>query len=296
MSLRNLQILTAVARKGSFAAAAEQLGLTQSAISLQIKNLEEELGVQLFERTGRSPKLNLNGKLVVERAVEILTIYDGIRNELTPSGIVGGVLTLGVVPTVLTGPLPAVLGRLRRRHENLNVRLLSGLSAELFSKVEDGELDAALITEPPYAVPPQYQWQAYDLEPFFVAAPKGTEASSQEQLFESFPFVRFDKTAWAGAMVNGQLLSQGIHPRDVMEFDSLETALSLVEHGLGIAVVPLNKKRLKQAGKHFSLAPFGSPQLTRRVGLYQKQRHPRRALTELILEELCRECGYIRNT
>jgi DNA-binding transcriptional LysR family regulator len=81
-----------------------------------------------------------------------------------------------------------------------------------------------------------------------------------------------------------------------MEFDSLEAALSLVEQGLGIAVVPLNKRRLKQAGKHFTMTPFGLPQLTRRVGMYQKRRHPRHALTELILDELCRECGYIKNT
>ena len=296
MSLRNLRILSAIALKGSFAAAADHLGLTQSAVSLQIKNLEEELGVQLFERTGRSPKLNTNGRLVLERAREILTIYDGIRDELTPSGVIRGVLTLGVVPTVLTGPLPPVLGRLRRRYEDLHVRLLSSLSAELVRQVDEGSLDAALTTEPPFAVPPRYEWREYDVEPFFVVAPRNTEAVGVELLFERFPFVRFDKTAWAGALVDGQLMASGIRPRDVMEFDSLEAALSLVEQGLGIAVVPLNKRRLKQAGKHFTLTPFGVPQLTRRVGMYQKCRHPRHALTELILDELCRECGYIKNT
>lgn len=296
MSLRNLRILTAIARKGSFAAAAEHLGLTQSAMSLQIKNLEEELGVQLFERTGRTPRLNANGRLALERAREILAIYDGIRDELTPSGMIRGVLTLGVVPTVITGPLPPVLGRLRQRHEDLHVKLQCSLSAELVRQVEEGDLDAALTTEPPYAVPPQYEWRPYDVEPFFVVAPKGTEASGAEALFERFPFVRFDKTAWAGALVDGQLLAQGIRPRDVMEFDSLEAALSLVEQGLGIAVVPLNRRRLKQAGRHFSLTPFGTPQLTRRVGMYQKRRHPRHALTELVLDELCRECGYLINT
>jgi DNA-binding transcriptional LysR family regulator len=296
MSLRNLQILTAIASQGSFAAAAEHLGLTQSAISLQIKNLEAELGVELFERSGRSPRLNASGRLVVERALEILAIYDGIKGELAPSGTVGGVLTLGVVPTVLTGPLPPVLGRLRKSYGSLSVRLVSGLSAELFRKVEAGELDAALTTEPPYAVSPQYLWQPYDLESFYVVAPRGTEASTPEQLFENFPFVRFDKTAWAGALVNGQLMAQGIHPRDVMEFDSLEAALSLVEQGLGIAVVPLNQKRLKQAEKHFSLTRFGSPQLTRRVGLYEKRRHPRNSLTGLVLAELRRECAFSTNT
>ncbi|HEX9079158.1 MAG TPA: LysR family transcriptional regulator [Desulfuromonadaceae bacterium] len=296
MSLRNLRILTAIARKGSFAAAADHLGLTQSAVSLQIKKMEEEFGVNLFERTGRSPRLNASGRLVLERAQEILAIYDGIRDELGPSAVMRGVLTLGVVPTVITGPLPPVLGRLRKRHGELQVRLLSSLSAELVRQVEEGGLDAALTTEPPYAVSPQYEWRPYDVEPFYVVAPHGTEASGVEQLFDRFAFVRFDKTAWAGALVDGQLLAQGIHPRDVMELDSLEAALSLVEQGLGIAVVPLNRRRLKQAGKHFSLAPFGTPQLSRRMGMYRKRRHPRHSLTELILGELCRECGYIKNT
>jgi len=292
MSLRNLRILSAVASKGSFAAAADQLGLTQSAISLQVKNLEQELGVQLFERTGRSPRLNVNGRLVVERAREILSIYDGIKEELSPSGAVKGVLTLGAVPTVITGPLPPVLGRLRRRHEDMQVRLLSSLSAELVRQVEEGDLDAALTTEPPYAVPPQYEWRGYDEEPFFVVSPKCTEGGTVQDLFERLPFVRFDKTAWAGALVDGQLMAQGIRPREVMEFDSLEAAISLVEEGLGIAVVPLNKRRLMEAQKHFTLTSFGTPQLTRRVGMYQKRRHPRQAMTELVLIELCRECDH----
>lgn len=296
MSLRNLKILTAVASKGSFAAAADHLGLTQSAISLQIKNLEEELGTALFERTGRSPRLNANGRLVVERAEEILALYEGIKGELHPSGTIRGTLTLGVVPTVLTGALPSVLGHLRQQYESLNVRLLSGLSAELFGKVENGDLDAALTTEPPFAVTPLYEWQPYDTEPFFVVAPKDAATGTIEEMFGRFPFVRFDKTAWAGAMVNSQLMAQNIYPRDVLEIDSLEATLSLVEQGLGIAVVPLNKKRLIHAENHFSLTSFGAPQLTRRVGMYQKRRHPRSVLTELVLKELQRECEYINIT
>jgi DNA-binding transcriptional LysR family regulator len=296
MSLRNLRILAAVARKGSFAAAASHLGLTQSAVSLQIKNLEDEFGVQLFERTGRSPKLNVSGRLVVERAQQILSLYDGIRAELVPSGEIKGVLTLGAVPTVLTGPLPAVLGRLRVRYKELHIRLVSRLSAELVRQVEEGDLDAAFTTEPPYPVPPQFEWRCYDEEPFFVVAPKDTKAVSVQELFECFPFLRFDKTAWAGAIVDAELVKQGIPPREVMEFDSLETALALVEHGVGIAVVPLNKRRRQDAEAHFSLTPFGTPQLTRRVGLYQKLVHPRHALTRLVLEQLCSECSYVKNT
>ena len=286
MSLRGLRILAAVAGKGSFAAAAEQLGLTQSAVSLQIKNLEEAFGVPLFERTGRSPKLNLNGKLAVQRAREILDLYDGIKGELSPSDAIKGVLTLGAVPTVITGSLPAVLGRLRQRHGEMQVRLVSSLSAELVRRVEEGDLDAALTTEPPFPIPPHSQWQTYDEEPFFVVAPKSAAAGTVKELFEGYPFVRFDKTAWAGALVDAQLTAQGIRPREVTELDSLEAAASMVEQGLGIAVVPLNRQRLREAKTHFQLTPFGAPQLTRRMGMYQKRRHPRLALTQVVLDEL----------
>jgi DNA-binding transcriptional LysR family regulator len=296
LSLRNLRILTAVADKGSFAAAADQLGLTQSAVSLQIKKLEEELGAELFERGGRSPRLNLNGKLVVDRAREILTIYDGIKTEVAPSGVIKGLVTLGAVPTAITGSLPPVLGRLRRRYCDMHVKLRSNLSAELFRMVEEGDIDAALTTEPPYAVPPQYEWKLYDEELFFVVSPQNTEVTEVKLLLERFPFVRFDRTAWAGAMVDRELMAQGIHPREVMEFDSLEAALSLVAEGLGIAVVPLSKRRLEQARKQFILTPFGKPQLTRCVGMYQKRRHPRQTLTKLILDELLQECQHLKNT
>jgi len=230
---------------------------------------------------------------------QIVEKTDGIPlfvEELVKMILEAGLVQENAEHYILTGPLPPVLGRLRKSYEDLHVKLQSSLSAELVRQVEEGSLDAALTTEPPYTVLPPYEWQEYDVEPFFVVAPKNTETTSVERLFELFPFVRFDKTAWAGRMVDGQLLAQGIRPRDVMEFDSLEAALSLVEQGLGIAVVPLNKRRLKQAGKHFSLTPFGTPQLTRQVGMYQKQHHPRHSLTDLILAGLCKECGYIKNT
>jgi DNA-binding transcriptional LysR family regulator len=286
VSLRSLRILTAIAGKGTFAAAADQLGLTQSAVSLQVKKLEDELGVQLFERGGRSPRLNMNGRYVVDRASEILLIYDEIKGRLSPLDGVQGLLTLGAVPTVITGSLPPALQRLRSRYPEMHVKLVSGLSTELVRKVEEGDLDAALTTEPPYAVPPQYEWIPYDEEPFFVVAPLGAGIKDVRLLFKRFPFVRFDKMAWAGAMVDRELMLHGIRPREVMEFDSLEAALALVEAGLGIAVVPLGKSRLDHVGSSFTLTPFGTPQLTRRVGMYQKRQHPRLALTRKVLDEL----------
>lgn len=291
MSLRALRTLVVIAQKGTFSAAAEHLGLTQAAVSHQMKGLEEELDADLFDRTGRGTKLNAAGRLVLERAEEILALYDGIREELDPAGGVWGVLELGVIPTALTGPVPRVLARLKEEHGRLQVRVRSGISDALAPRVEEGELDAALISEPPYAVPSHCEWRPYDDEPFFVVGPRSAGPPDDAAWFEELPLIRFDKTAWTGRLIEGHLMAHGVQPREVMELDSLEAVLSLVEQGLGIAVVPFNRSRLERARERFHVIPFGDPQLRRRVGLYQRRRHPRRPLTELLLQALREECG-----
>lgn len=286
MSLRALRSLIAIFHKGSFVAAAEQLGLTPAAVSLQIKNLEEALETELFNREGHKPKLNSSGRLVVERAEQIVGLFDGLKTELNPAGEIVGELSLGAVHTVITGPLPAVLARLQQAHECLRVRLFCSLSAELAKRVEDGDLDGALITEPIQAIPTSCQWIEYDTEHFYIVAPKGSPKRNAEALFVNYPFVRFDRTAWAGTMIDTYMVECNIHPREVMEFDTCEAALSLVTEGLGITVVPFSKKRFTEAKEQFSLIPFGHPQLQRRVGLYQRRQHPRSRVLGLLLDEM----------
>ncbi len=286
MSLRALRTLLMISRKGSFVAAAEQLGLTQAAVSLQVKNLEETLGAELFNREGNKPILNASGRLAVERAEQILGLFDGLKEELSPNSI-GGELALGAVHTVITGSLPAVLARLQRAHKGLRIRLFFNLSVELVKKVDDGELDAALITEPLQPTSPGCQWISYDNEHFYVVAPKGTPILEVRELFARYPFVRFKRTAWAGAMIDNYLAEKSINPQEVIEFDSYEAALSLVAEGLGITVIPFCKKRFKETSDLFTLIPFG--QLQRQVGLYRRRKHPRSQLLELLLDEIRHE-------
>lgn len=289
MSLRALRTIIAISHKGSFVAAADHLGLTQAAVSLQIKNLEEELGTELFRRDGRKPKINASGRLVVERAEQIIGLFDGLHAELHPDEAITGELSLGAVHTVVTGPLPTVLARLQNNHKHLRIRLFCSLSAELAKRVEEDELDGALITEPIKEIPSTCQWAAYDTEHFYIVAPKGTSVHGEGELFREFPFVRFDRTAWAGAMIEAYLIQRGIRPKEIMEFDTCEAALSLVEQGLGITVVPFSNKRFRTVKNQFCLIPLGHPQLLRRVGLYRKCQHPKNGILKLVLEEMCRE-------
>ncbi len=137
MEIRQFKTLVAIADFGSFAAAADAVGLTQSAISLQIKNLEDELGFELFDRRHRPPMLNNKGVLLVEHARTIVTTCDLVA-RLGSNDDLKGTLTFGAVPTALAGIVPEALATLRAQHPNLHISVKSGLSFELAGLVRGG--------------------------------------------------------------------------------------------------------------------------------------------------------------
>ena len=153
MSLRALRTLVAIAQHGSFARAAEAVHLTQSAVSLHIRGLEEEFNAPLFDRSRRLPVLTEAGHLGLERAGEILALYDSIAAELGEDGELRGRLRVGAIHTALAGVLPSALAGLNAEHPHLRVNVASGMSAELATRGEAGELDAA-VTPGPVKPPP----------------------------------------------------------------------------------------------------------------------------------------------
>lgn len=286
MSIRTLRTFIAIARHGSFAAAANAIGLTQSAVSLQMKQLEEALGVELFDRTHRSPRPNAAGRAFLERAEHVVTLYDELGTDLAGDGRLAGRLVLGAIHTVQVGPLPDAIATLRERHPAVQIYLRSGLSAELAAAVDQGELDAALTTEPPSPLGTGLGWTCYDVERFYVLAPPGLEGQTGEAMLAEHPMVRFDKRAWAGRVIDEALRRRGIAVREVMELDSLEATMRMVEQGLGVTVAPLGARRRAALEGRFTITTFGAPPLERRVGVLEKSDHPRRGLTVALLEAL----------
>lgn len=286
MSIRTLRTFLAIARHGSFAAAAHAIGLTQSAVSLQMKQLEEALGVELFDRSHRSPRPNAAGRAFLERAERVVTLYDELGTDLAADGQLTGRLVLGAIHTVQVGPLPDAIAALRAQHPAVQIHLRSGLSAELAAAVDQGELDAALITEPPAPLGAGLDWTCYDTECFYVLAPPGLDPQAGEALLAEHPLIRFDKRAWAGRVIDEALRRRGIASREIMELDSLEATMRMVERGLGVTVAPLGARRRHTLDSRFTIAPFGVPPLERRVGLLEKSAHPRRRLTAALIEAL----------
>lgn len=121
MSIRALRTLVAVSQYGSFCAAAEAENLTPSAVSHQMKGLEDQLGVELFDRSAKTAVLNSQGHLLATRAEKLVNDYDNLGMEISPQGQLAGELALGAVPTTLTDIVPKALADLRRNFPALKI-------------------------------------------------------------------------------------------------------------------------------------------------------------------------------
>ncbi|MCL5776307.1 LysR substrate-binding domain-containing protein [Limibaculum sp. FT325] len=285
MNLRQLRTLVAIAEQGSFTAAGEAMGLSHSAVSLQMKALEDELGVLLADRSLRPPRLTDRGLALVEQARRIGHIVDEIR-ALGAEGGLAGSLALGVVPTALVHPLPPALARLQAAHPQLAIRVRSGLSGDLAQAVRAGELDAALVTEPAL-LPEGLAARHVSAEPLQLIASPGMEGAELADLIARYPFIWFSRKTWAGQQIERVLARRGLRPREAMEVDALDAVEALVRAGLGVSVVPARAGAASGADSLRRL-PLEGEDAIRRLCVIEREAHPRAHVVAALHTELVR--------
>ncbi len=266
MSIRFVRTFIHVARLGSFSAAARALGMTQSTISLQMKSLEAEMNAELFDRSERRPTINGRGHAFLERAEEVVRLYDQLGLAVTGYDDLAGSLKFGAVGSVATGILPEALRRLREAHPNLQTRVTCGLSADLVMQVDCGDLDAAIVSSPPSALAPNLVWTPVNDEPLVVIAAKNSGSEKGRELLENQPFIRFDRKAWAGRFIERMLRKHEIHVNGIMELDSLEAISLMVGRGLGVSLVPQRPIK-KPFPASLRIMPFQGGSVRRSIGM-----------------------------
>lgn len=237
MSIRALRTLIAIAETGSFAAAANRVFITQGAVSTQMKSLEEELGLTLFDRNRRPPELTEAGLLVVATARDIVREYDNLRHVLDVADEVEGKLALGSVPSTLTGITPRIMKAMQRRYPRLTLTLATGYSEELVKLVKAGGLDAAVVSE--FSDEPTgVVWRPFMREPIILIAPLDSPDMSAEALLTEYPFIHFNPRTWVGRLIDETLRKRGIEVKEVMVLETIEAVGAMVAQGFGVSLIP----------------------------------------------------------
>jgi DNA-binding transcriptional LysR family regulator len=232
-----LKTLVAVARFGTFAAAGDRIGLTQAAVSGQMKRLEERLGLTLFERTGRSATLNIAGLRILERAKSIISMFEHIADPADETS--GGQLRIGAIASVQSAVLARALVPFRQRFARYHLRIVPGVSLHLLDLLDAGELDLAVLIEPPFGMPQNLVWQPLLREPYALAVPEQLVGDDWRALLREQPFIRYDRSSFGGRQVERFLRSHSIDPNEAIEIDDIAGMAALVGRGLGVALLPI---------------------------------------------------------
>ena len=239
MNLRFLRTFVEIADSAGFARAATRLNLTQSAASRQIQALEDELGLRLFTRTGRSVRLTSEGEDLLMRSRRLLFDADAIgqRASALKTGEVG-VLRVGATPQVIENLLADFLLRYRKRHAGVEVHLVEDGGSRLPGRLERGDINVALMPAD------ENRFSGRLLYPMYVLAvfPAGHRLSRCKVLevveLANEPLLRLTSSFASHGWFESACHVAHIRPRVLLESVAPQTLIALARTGHGVAVVP----------------------------------------------------------
>ncbi|MGW2253290.1 LysR family transcriptional regulator [Kitasatospora sp. NPDC001660] len=243
MDMAWLDVFRTAARLGSFTAAGEHLGFTQSAISRQISTLEAELGAPLFDRLARGVRLTEHGRALLPHAEALLERLDSTRRELTALTELGaGRLRLGAFDSANAALVPTALAAFRAAHPDVAVSLTEGLCADLLARLADGGVDLAVVASYPEH---PYDHEQFDLQPLvedpvLVALPRDHRLARRRRLrlaeLADEPWIAANRTIETTLLA--ACVREGLRPRVEYAVAGWTAKLGLVAAGLGPALIP----------------------------------------------------------
>jgi len=275
LNLDHLRTYALIIETGSFSGAAERLGLSQPAVSLQIRQLEQRLGLRLVERVARRATPTPAGLDLLEGIQQVNTAVDGVMAAMAShSSNVEGRVTLGTGATACLYLLPQILRSLRIRFPKLSVVVSTGNTADFVKAVEGNTLDLALVTLP---VKRRALVTTPVLNDEFVAIASRREASLPARITPAFlarrELVLFEPAANTRVIIDQWFRDAGHAPKPVMELGSVEAIKEMVAAGLGCSILPA--MAVTGAGQHPELVVHPLyPRLQRTLALVMRADKP----------------------
>ncbi len=242
LTLRQVRIFAAAARHSSFARAAEELHLTAPAVSMQIKELEEEVGSPLFDRIGRRVELTSAGEyflVFARRVLSTLTEAESVMSRLR--GTQRGTLKIGLVSTAKYS-VPRMLGLFREQHPGIQIQIEVCNREELVELLRDGEIDLAVMGRPPKHLDTRAEVFAHHPHAFIAAAKHrlAKRSAIPAALLNSEELISREQGSGTRVIMENYLAQHRISPPITMEMSSNETIKQAVIAGLGISFVSLH--------------------------------------------------------
>ena len=293
MTLTELRYIVAVARERHFGRAAETCFVSQPTLSVAVKKLEEELGLQLFERGPGEVRVTPSGQRIVEQAQRVLEEAARVK-EIAAAGRdpLAGPLRLGAIYTIGPYLLPKLIPHLRRSAPAMQLHIQENFTHVLADMLKSGGVDVILVALP-FEEPGIETRAVYD-EPFLIAVPRGhpwesrKRVSSEELTRESLLLLG------EGHCFRDQVLDicHTVRARErspiarTVEGGSLETIRQMVASGVGVTVLPATSVSNTQSTDLIRVLPFARPTPTRRVALAWRRSFPRPEAIEALRKSI----------
>jgi LysR family hydrogen peroxide-inducible transcriptional activator len=291
ISFRQLRYLDALARHRHFGRAAAACAISQPALSMQIKDLEKDLGVTLVERRSGDVMLTETGVEIARRAERILSEVSDLDDFARHRGaVLSGTLKFGVIPSVAPYVLPHLLPVLQERHPDLELELRETQTRFLVEELIRGSLDVVMIALP--SPVPEIETLALFDDAFLLAAPSGDDLPSRTRitaddidprrliLLEEGHCLRDQALAFCNDATGGSLRELGA--------TSLTTVMQMVANGYGVTLIPEIAVPVEARDQRVKLLRFAKPQPFRTIGLGWRKTSSRardfRALGEIVKE------------
>src|SRR3984893_2949615 len=272
---KQLRYFTALARHGHFGRAAEACAITQPALSMQLKELEETLGGVLLERTARRVALTQFGEEAAHYVRDILRLVDELGDFARASrDRLVGRLRIGMIPTIAPYLLPKVIADITRLHPELDIHVRETVTPKLIQELAEGRLDAAIVALP--VSEPSLVEVALFSEHFLLVRPGEDEGKPvpSSKMLRAMRLLLLEE----GHCFRDQALSfcnmQSSPPREVLDASSLSTLVQMVSAGIGVTLIPEMAVAVETRSAAVSVARFKNPQPSRTIGMIWRKTSP----------------------
>ena len=275
LTLKQLRYFDALTQHRHFGRAADACAVTQPALSMQIKELEAQIGVALFERAPREVRLTGVGEAFAERVSSILRSVDELGDlaRVSQNQLVGR-LRIGVIPTIAPYLLPTVIDSLATDHDGLDVRVRETVTPRLIEDLSSGKLDAAIVALPVSETAlievPLFEEEFVLIRPI---ADRDRPVPSAEML-STMRLLLLEE----GHCFRDQALSfcnlNASAPHELMDGSSLSTLVQMVGAGIGVTLIPEMAVAVETRSAAVSVARFAEPKPSRTVGMVWRKTSP----------------------